>query len=91
MTGKIPIELSSEFIEVIVQLVLDSLGDQPKSSQPVNDLPPYPTRKQVKKVLRIGDERLNNWIANGLKFIPFGNETRFDREDIRRFLNQLKN
>lgn len=91
MTVKIPIELGSELIDAIVQLVLDSLDDeQLKRSEPVNDLPPYPTRKQVKKILRIGDERLNHWIANGLNVIPFGKETRFDREDIRAFLARLK-
>lgn len=90
MTVKIPIELSNELIDVIVQMVLDSLDEQPKDSDPINDLPPYPTRKQVKKALRIGDERLNHWIANGLNVIPFGKETRFDREDIRAFLARLK-
>lgn len=90
MTVKIPIEFDDELIEVIVQLVLNTLNEQPQNPEPINDLPPYPTRKQVKKLLRIGDERLNQWITNGLKVIPFGKETRFDREDIRVFLSQLK-
>lgn len=90
MTVKVPIEFGNELIETIAQLVLDTLDEQPKIPEPINDLPPYPTRKQVKKVLRIGDERLNSWIAEGLKVIPFGKETRFDREDIRAFLAQLK-
>lgn len=90
MTVKIPIELGNELIEVIAQLVLDTLDEQSKSPEPISDLPPYPTRKQVKKVLRIGDERLNSWISCGLKVIPFGKETRFDREDIKSFLAQLK-
>ncbi|MBE9895055.1 helix-turn-helix domain-containing protein [Enterococcus casseliflavus] len=90
MTVKIPIEFSNELIEIIVQQVLNTLDEQPQNPEPINDLPPYPTRKQIKKVLRIGDERLNQWIDNGLKVIPFGKETRFDREDIRAFLTQLK-
>lgn len=90
MTLKIPIELDNELIEIIAQLVLDTLDEQTQNPEPINDLPPYPTRKQVKKVLRIGDERLNQWITGGLKVIPFGKETRFDREDIRAFLSQLK-
>ncbi|WP_288746184.1 hypothetical protein [uncultured Enterococcus sp.] len=59
MTLKIPIELDNELIEIIAQLVLDTLDEQPSNHKPINDLAPYPTRKQVKKVLRIGDERLN--------------------------------
>ena len=90
MTIKIPIELDNELIEIIAQLVLDTLDEQLPKLEPINVLPPYPTRKQVKKVLRIGDERLNQWITSGLKVIPFGKETRFDREDIRAFLSQLK-
>lgn len=72
MTLKIPIELDNELLEIIAQLVLDTLDEQPSNHEPINDLPPYPTRKQVKKVLRIGDERLNQWITSGLKVIPFG-------------------
>lgn len=90
MTIKIPIELDNELIEIIAQLVLDTLDEQLPKPEPINVLPPYPTRKQVKKVLRIGDERLNQWITSGLKVIPFGKETRFDREDIRAFLSRLK-
>lgn len=90
MTIKIPIELDNELIEIIAQLVLNTLDEQLPKPEPINVLPPYPTRKQVKKVLRIGDERLNQWITSGLKVIPFGKETRFDREDIRAFLSQLK-
>ncbi|EJO7714579.1 hypothetical protein NUL58_002316 [Listeria monocytogenes] len=43
-----------------------------------------------KDITHIGDHRLNHWIAHGLKVIPFGKETRFDREDIKNFLNQQK-
>ncbi|MBO1142360.1 helix-turn-helix domain-containing protein [Enterococcus avium] len=90
MTVQIPIELDKEFIESVVQLVLENLNELPTETEPVNELPPYPTRKQVKKILHIGDHRLNHWIAHGLKVIPFGKETRFDREDIKNFLNQQK-
>ncbi|WP_367377823.1 DNA-binding protein [Enterococcus gilvus] len=90
MTIKIPIELDNELIKIIAQLVLDTLDEKLPKPEPINVLPPYPTRKQVKKILRIGDERLNQWITSGLKVIPFGKETRFDREDIRAFLSQLK-
>ncbi|NLM66296.1 MAG: hypothetical protein GX180_03865, partial [Enterococcus sp.] len=58
--------------------------DEMKKKNNVNlsgiELPPYPNRKQVKKCLKIGDDRLNHWIAGGLKMIPFGKEARFDCE-----------
>lgn len=90
MTVKLPIELTNECIETIVQLVLNSLNEQSPKHELPSDLPLYPTRKQVKKCLHIGDERLNHWIDSGLRIIPFGKETRFDREDIYNFLSQLK-
>lgn len=90
MTVNVPIELDQEFIDSIVLHVLENLNEQQQEVETINDLPPYPTRKQVKKILHIGDQRLNYWIANGLEVIPFGKETRFDREDIKEFLNQLK-
>ncbi|GEK36578.1 hypothetical protein K5E_08310 [Enterococcus thailandicus] len=46
--------------------------------------------EEEKQQLKIGDTRLNNWIDHGLKVIPFGKETRFDREDVKLFLDSLK-
>jgi hypothetical protein len=90
MKIQVPLEFDEKFAETVAQYILDSLQVQQNQFQSVIDLPPYPNRKQVKKILKIGDERLNQWIENGLKVIPFGKEARFDRNDIRNFLNQLK-
>lgn len=93
MSIEIPFEHDEVLINIITQNVVKVLQEsqnQMNISDPVNDLPPYPNRKQVKKVLRIGDERLNLWISGGLKVIPFGKEMRFDRRDIQEFLDELK-
>lgn len=90
MDIKIPIEITDEFIQSVATLVLPLLKEENDNNYLLNELPPYPTRKQVKQLLHIGDERLNKWIAQGLKSIPLGKETRFDREDLKQFVNQLK-
>lgn len=90
MKFDIPLEINEESINYLAEQVLQRLEEKEKNYISINELPPYPNRKQVKKGLRIGDERLNHWIASGLKVIPFGKEARFDREDIKEFLDQLK-
>ena len=83
---EIPESFGEELAAVIAAKVLQKVGESIKAE----DLPPYPTKKQVKQILRIGEERINEWIIEGLPQIPFGKETRFDREDIKRFLNNKK-
>lgn len=86
----IPLETDEEFLDCLANQVLQRIKEKSTMFSPVNELPPFPNRKQVKKGLRIGDDRLNQWIASGLRTIPFGKEARFDREDIKDFLDQLK-
>ena len=90
MKIEISLEDNSEIIEVLTEQILQRIEEQSTKFSSVNDLPPYPNRKQDKKRLRIGDDRLNQWIASGLKVIPFGKEARFDRDDIKDFLHHLK-
>ena len=89
MTVNVPIEFNQEIIEELVQLTKQRIEEEAQR-QKTKELPPYPTRKQLKQQLKIGDTRLNNWINHGLKVIPFGKETRFDREDVKLFLDSLK-
>lgn len=90
MTVNVPIEIDDQFTELIVQQVLKQVNENEAKDPLASELPPYPNRKQVKRVLKIGDDRLNDWIAHGLLTIPFGKKLRFDREDIRSFLDQQK-
>ena len=90
MTVTVPIEFNQEIIEELVQLTKQKIEEEEAQQQKTKELPPYPTRKQLKQQLKIGDTRLNNWIDHGLKVIPFGKETRFDREDVKLYLDSLK-
>lgn len=90
MTINVPIELNQEIIDELVQLTKQRIEEEEAKQSKAKELPPYPTRKQLKQQLKIGDTRLNNWIDHGLKVIPFGKETRFDREDVKLFLDSLK-
>ena len=90
MTVTVPIEFNQEVIEELVQLTKQRIEEEESKQSKAKELPPYPTRKQLKQQLKIGDTRLNNWIDHGLKVIPFGKETRFDREDVKLFLDSLK-
>lgn len=89
-TITMPIELPEEFIEetalAITNLVMVNIDKRIK----LNELPPYPTKTQLKDVLKIGDDRINKWIQDGLPQIDFGRGTRFDREDIKQFINSMK-
>ncbi|WP_270597063.1 helix-turn-helix domain-containing protein [Enterococcus asini] len=86
----LPIDLPDEFIEETAMAITDLVITKVERRFGANELPPYPTRTDIKKVLKIGDERLNEWISNGLPSIRFGKETRFDREDIKQFINSMK-
>ncbi|MBC1910874.1 DNA-binding protein [Listeria innocua] len=90
MTVRVPIEFNQEIIDELFQLMKQRLKEEEDQQPKTNELPPYPTRKQLKQHLKIGDARLNSWINHGLKTIPFGKETRFDREDVKQFLDSLK-
>ena len=55
---EIPESFGEELAAVIAVKVLQKVGESIKAE----DLPPYPTKKQVKQILRIGEERINEWI-----------------------------
>ncbi|HDT8053751.1 TPA: hypothetical protein RD666_002775, partial [Enterococcus faecalis] len=53
------------------------------------ELPPYPNKSQVRKILEIGDEKLNNWISKGLKIQQWSNQDiRIERSELQRFLKE---
>lgn len=82
-------DITEEILDELTERILERIEQQTQWST-IHELPPCPNRKQVKQQLKIGDHRLNQWIANGLKVIPFGKEARFDRGDIQAFLSGLK-
>ena len=53
----------------------------------VIELPPYPNKSQVRKILEI--EKLNNWISKGLKIQQWSNQDiRIERSELQRFLKE---
>lgn len=86
----VPIQLPDSFADEIATIITQKVMETVEKNIRANELPQYPTRKQVREVLRIGEDRITSWIAEGLPTIPFGKETRFDRDDIKQFLNNKK-
>lgn len=86
----VPIILPESFADEIAAIITQKVMETVDANIRANELPPYPTRTQVRDILRIGDDRLTTWINEGLSTIPFGKETRFDRDDIKLFLNKKK-
>ena len=55
------------------------------------DLTPYPNKTQLRKALGVGNDKIEMWIAEGLRMTRFSDgDHRFDREDIRKFFNDRK-
>lgn len=48
------------------------------------------TKAQVKKVYHIGEEKLNRWIAEGLKEVHDEGSRLYDRKEIDKFLELKK-
>lgn len=89
-TINMPVSLPDDFVDEIAKAITEQVMKQVDKNIKVNDLPPYPTKKQVRDVLQVGYKRIDAWISEGLPIMDFGKETRFDREDIKTFLNKKK-
>lgn len=90
METMIPVEFDVEKIskQISVQ-VLQAIEKRMELVNKTYDLPPYPTQEQLKQALGIGQTRLNDWIAMGLKKQIWSTGTiRYDREEVRRFLKE---
>lgn len=86
-----PVEIPDKFIDELALAITEKVMAKVDKAVKLNDLPPYPTKVQLRKILRIGDDKIKLWIAEGLPVINFGKkETRFDRDDIKAFLDKKK-
>lgn len=92
MQIQIPDDLvAQQLAESIVDVVLEYVDQRLKLLIRVTDLPEYPNRSEVKKILHIGDDTLKDWIKNGLPIIMWTKkEDRFDRDDIKKHINSMK-
>ncbi len=88
----IPDELIQKQIAfAIVTIATAEIEKRMKLLTKTLELPPYPNKSEVKTILGMGDELLKEWIAEGLPVIPWSKkEDRFDREDIKNHINNMK-
>ncbi|HII4097776.1 TPA: hypothetical protein ACY4J4_002920 [Enterococcus faecium] len=86
----VPDELiADELTEQIVRKVLDALDERLKVMNKSVELPPYPNKSEVRKVLGIGDDKLTHWINLGLKTQQWSKlDIRIERSELQRFLKE---
>lgn len=90
MEVTVPIKIEAkEVANEIVSQALKAFDTRMNLMADTYDLPPYPTQEQLKQTLGIGQSRLNDWIAMGLKKqIWSTGSIRYDREEVRKFLKE---
>lgn len=85
---EIPHNLQEELKRSIVSICLDAAA---QANNMYYDLPPYPNKTELRKALKVGNDKIETWIAEGLQMTRFSdNEYRFDREDVRKFFTERK-
>lgn len=68
MEVTVPVEFEvKEIANQIVSQALKAFDKRMNLMTDTYDLPPYPTQEQLKQALGIGQSRLNEWVAMGLK------------------------
>ncbi|WP_338376628.1 hypothetical protein [Enterococcus faecium] len=79
----------SELTTQITNAVLNSLDERLHLMNKSVELPPYPNKSEVKKVLGIGDDKLTHWISLGLKTQQWSKlDIRIERSELQRFLKE---
>lgn len=90
MQINIPDEVvQKELAENITAIVLKQIDERLKLLTKTVELPPYPNKSQVKKILEIGDGKLSSWLSKGLKIQPWSTQDiRIERSELQRFLKE---
>ncbi|HAQ5614544.1 TPA: hypothetical protein IX578_001413 [Enterococcus faecium] len=79
----------SELTTQITNAVLNSLDERLHLMNKSVELPPYPNKSEVKKVLGIGDDKLTHWISLDLKTQQWSKlDIRIERSELQRFLKE---
>ncbi|MBO1306554.1 hypothetical protein JZO70_10295 [Enterococcus sp. 669A] len=87
----IPDEILEQIAEMVVPLVVEKLKDEMEVWTKFIDLPPCPSKSQIKKTLRIGDATLDYLIANGATPMVWGENTiRIQRSDLVKAFDNTK-
>lgn len=78
--------------ELVSQLVSTVMTEMDKRFQFLNktqELSPYPKKSELKRILKIGDQKLSEWEAKGLKFQYWSlQDVRVERSELQRFLKE---
>ncbi|MGM0228653.1 hypothetical protein IGJ28_000714 [Enterococcus sp. AZ091] len=83
--------VANQIIPQLVQIAVSEFEKRMTMLTKTMELPPYPNKTEVKTILGMGDDMLKDWIADGLPVIPWSKkEDRFDRDDIRAHINNMK-
>lgn len=86
-----PIELPNSFVDEVAAAITAKVMENISLLIKASDLPEYPNRTQVRKTLKVGNEKIDQWIRDGLPQINWSEkETRFDRDDIKKAINSMK-
>ncbi|EMW5616431.1 hypothetical protein ACM664_02865 [Enterococcus faecalis] len=81
--------IQNELADNITCIVLKEIEKRLNLLTNTIELPPYPNKSQVKKILEIGDEKLSSWISKGLKVQQWsGQDIRIERSELQRFLKE---
>lgn len=87
MEIKVPIQLPTEFADEIAAIVIKHVENRLSVLSKSIELPPYPNKSEVKRLLSIGDDKLSRWISLGLKVqIWSEKDIRIERSELQRFL-----
>ena len=89
MELNVPIALSDKFVEQVAAVVTKQVEVRMGLLTRTIELSPYPNKSEIKKVLEIGDTKLNGWIKQGLKIQPWSEkDIRIERGELQRFLKE---
>jgi hypothetical protein len=86
----IPNELLQEQIAfTIVTIATTEIEKRMKLLTQTMELPPYGNKETIKRILGIGDKKLNKWISMGLKIQVWSpQDIRIERESLQQFLSE---
>lgn len=92
MEVMLPIQLPDSFKDELKEDIKNlALNVFSQTAQGLEDLPPYAKKAEVKKILHIGEDKLNQWFKEGLRLVKFSsNDYRIDKEELKTFLNSRK-
>lgn len=88
---RVEVVLSEDYEEQLRLEVLEMVRNAVKSVDITNTLKlKYVNQSELKKLLRIGQEVLDDLIENGLQYVRLGNKVLYDIDDVYRILESMK-